>query len=119
MKPSKGSRNGQVFTTATEEKVPNQGEKVVKFITREGDRCQVTVQCAKVAMPIFSIRKLGRTHRAVFADEHKNHGYLEHRETGRRTHFFSKGGVYFLRIRLTPDTPAKPDKRPKGFGRPV
>ena len=119
MRPSKGSKAGQVFKTATEESIANQGEKVVKFTTQEGDKCQITVQCAKVSMLIFSIRKLGRTHRSVFADQHKDNGYLEHKQTGRRTYFFSKGGVYFLRIRLNRDEPVEPEKKNTGFGRPV
>ena len=116
MRPSAGSRAGQVFTTATEEPIANQGEKVVKFRTREGEQCQITVQCANVSMPICSTRKLGKTHRSVFADQHQDHGYLEHRVTRHRTQFFSKDGVYFLRIRLTPDiADAVPTET--GFGR--
>ena len=116
MRPSAGSRAGQVFTTANEQEIANVGEKVVKFMTREGEQCQITVQCANVSMPIFSTRKLGNTHRSVFADEHRDHGYLEHRVTGHRTHFFSKDGVYFLRIRLTPDISDAVPTEP-GFGR--
>ena len=119
MRPSPGSKVGQVFITADETEIVNRGEKVVKFRTQEGDQCQIVVQCAKVSMPIFSIRKLGKTHRAVFADQHKDHGYLEHRGTGRRTYFFSKNGVYFMRIRLTPDVATVPDHRRDGFGRQV
>ena len=116
MRPSAGSRAGQVFTTANEQEIANVGEKVVKFMTREGEQCQITVQCANVSMPIFSTRKLGNTHRSVFADEHRDHGYLEHRVTGHRTHFFSKDGVYFLRIHLTPDISDAVPTEP-GFGR--
>ena len=94
----------------------NQGEKVVKFRTREGEQCQITVQCANVSMPKCSTRKLGKTHRSVFADQHQDHGYLEHRVTGHRTQFFSKDGVYFLRIRLTPDIADAVPTEP-GFGR--
>ena len=118
MRPSAGSKAGQVFVTANENKIANEGEKVVRFKTREGEQCQVTVQCANVAMPIFSTRKLGRTHRSVFADEHQDRGYLEHRTTGARTHFFSKDGVYFLRIKLTPEVPEVQQPK-RGFGRPV
>ena len=118
MRPSPGSKNGQVFVTANEQQTANIGEKLVKFRTREGEQCQIVVQCADVAMPIFSTRKLGKTHRTILADEHQDHGFFEHRKTGARTQFFSKDGVYFLRIRLTPDMPdAEP--RDNGFGRPA
>ena len=119
MEPSPGSQAGQVFITADETEIANRGQKIVKFRTQEGDQCQVVVQCAKVSMPIFSIRKLGKTHRAVFADQHKDHGYLQHRKTGRKTYFFSKNGVYFMRIKLTPDVPTVSDHPQAGFGRPV
>ena len=117
VRPSAGSRTGQVFVTANEAQLPNVGEKVVRFRTMEGEQCQIVVQCTDVAMPIFSTRELGKTHRTVFADEHEDQGYFEHRRSGSRTKFYSKDGVYFVRIKLTPEVPeVVPDK---GFVRPA
>ena len=112
---SAGQRNGQEFVLADKSKIKNLGEKEVHFSTEEGHECSTIFQQANVAMPIFSIRKLGRTHRTVFADRNRDHGYIEHRTTGQRTAFFSRHGVYFMKIRLREPT----KKTEETVGRPA
>ena len=104
---SKGQRAGQKFVLADKSEIANEGEKEVHFATQEGHECATVFQQAKVGMPIFSIRKLGRTHRTMFADKSMNEGWVEHRTTNQRSHFFSMYGVYFMKIKVR-----KPDQKP-------
>ena len=117
---SEGQRQGQVFVTADETEMPNLGEKVVPFTTMEGNHAQTTFQMTNVAMPIMSIRQLGKTHRTMFADKHRNHGYIQHRVSGQKSEFFSQDGVYFMKIKLRPpaDAIASPNTS-SGFVRPA
>ena len=85
---SKGQRAGQKFALADKSEIENEGEKEMYFTTQEGHECLTVFQQARVGMPIFSIRKLGRTHRTVFADQNMDEGWIEHRETKQRSHFF-------------------------------
>ena len=97
--PSKGQKKGQVFILADETEMANEGEKLVTFRTEEGVKCSTVFQMTNVSMPIFSVRKLAKTHIAMFD---RDEGYFEHKITGQRTRFFSMNGVYYMRIRVIP-----------------
>ena len=106
---SPGQRAGQVFITASKEKLPNLGQKRIEFMTEEGTHCASIFQQAKVGMPILSIRQLGKTHRTVFADKTKNDGYIEHRKTLQRSYFSSYNGVYFMKVKVKQPMTVRPD----------
>ena len=112
-----GQKAGQVFVTADESELSNQGEKCVRFMTQEKELCESVFQQSDVALPIFSVRKLGKTHRVVFANAHQNEGYIEHRTTGQRTKMLSKDGVYFVKIKLQPDRAPKNQVQAEHFAR--
>ena len=114
---SEGQKKGQVFVTADETEIANLGEKTVRFLTEEKELCESVFQQANVALPIVSVRKLGKTHRVVFADENQNEGILEHRQSGRRTRVFTKDGVYFVKIKLQPESTTSDSVHAEHFAR--
>ena len=74
-----------------------------------------TAQMTNVSMPIFSVRKLAKTHLGVFD---KDDGYFEHKVTGQKTRFFGMNGVYYMRIKTLPPDPKTVSEPRKPFGRP-
>ena len=107
VRSSKGQRAGQKFVLADKSEIANVGEKEISFATDEGHECASVFQQANVAMPIFSIRKLGRTHRSMFADQHMDEGWIEHRQTKQRSKLFSMYGVYFMKIKVRKPKPGE------------
>ena len=104
---NKKLRNAQAGAFSDKSEIENEGEKEIYFTTQEGHECSTVFQQARVGMPIFSIGKLGRTHRTVFADQNMDEGWIEHRGTRQRSHFFSKYGVYFMKIKVRRPRPDK------------
>ena len=86
-------------------------------MTQERELCESVFQQADVALPIFSVRKLGKTHRVVLAEEGQNDGYIQHRITGHKTKMLSKDGVYFVKVKLQPERAPKNQVQAEHFAR--
>ena len=113
MRPSKGSKRGRVFSTATKEELPNLGEREVHFSTEEGNEGNVAFQmCKGIAMPILSVRKLAKTNEIRFLD--KENGQIISKATGLVTNFISMYGVYFVKLKVKRSAEVEPT-----FGRPA
>eukprot|EP00972_Heterocapsa_arctica_P051143 7518862-Heterocapsa_arctica.AAC.1 len=52
---SAGSRAGQHYISAGNERIPNIGEQLVRFKTKEGHRSSIKWQCAPVTKPLLSV----------------------------------------------------------------
>ena len=98
VRPSEGSIGGVKYVTANGEVIDNQGEKVVKVVTNEGQRCKLTMQVTDVSKPLMSVSRIcDAGHQVVFKSEG---GYIEHLNTGQRTNFNRVDNVYRLQVRV-------------------
>ena len=82
------------------EVIENQGEKHIKVNMKEGSKCVLRMQATdmrKSLMSVGNVRDEG--HRVVFE---ALGGYIEHLESGQRTHFDRRGGVYILDVEIEP-----------------
>ena len=68
------------------------------YLLRLGAKCTVRMQVTDVRKSLISVSKVcDAGHRVIFE---KGGGYIEHLESGQRTGFERKGGVYTLRVNL-------------------
>ena len=72
--------------------------------TVEGVPLNVTWQSMKVKVPILSVRKLVRDRHSVRF--HDGGGYIRCLRTNQRIPFFEYQGVYYLKMKFTPDKPS-------------
>ena len=72
--------------------------------TVEGIPLNVTWQSMKVKVPILSVRKLVRDSHSVRF--HDGGGYIRCLRTNQRIPFFDHQGVYYLKMKFTPDKPS-------------
>ena len=78
----------------------NQGEKHIKVNTKEGSKCVLRMQVTDVRKSLMSVGKVcDEGHRVVFEAPG---GYIEQLESGQRTHFDRRGGVYVLDVEIEP-----------------
>ena len=91
---SAGSRRGQHYISAGNERLPNVGEQIVHFKTKEGNRSSLKRQCAPVTMPLLSVSHIWDAgHRVIFKS---TGGYMVNLKSGRKTSFRRKNNVYVL-----------------------
>ena len=95
--PSSGSdKTSYILPSGAELK--HHGEKRVNILTQEGSRCAIRMQVTDINKSLMSVSRICDTgHRVTFDS---NGGFIEHIETGQRTAFNRKGGVYVLRAEL-------------------
>ena len=101
MTESEGSRRGQVYHSASGDRLPNRGQKELDVVTEEGDKFRMTYQIADITKPLLSVGAAtdagdGRNY-VVF---HRTGGWIAKPELGTRTHFSRKDGVYMLQTWL-------------------
>ena len=83
IKPSVGSRCGVQYTTADGSSIPNRGEKEVKVVTGEKQKCVLRMQVTDVTKALMSVSSIcDAGHRVVFD---RAGGYIEHEATKTRT----------------------------------
>ena len=82
--------------------------------TVDGAKISVPFKHMKVKCPIISVRKLVRDGNEVHFD--KSGGWIKNMLNGKKIRFFSAQGVYFLKIKITPQCPVTDEA---GFGRPA
>ncbi len=91
---SPGSRSGQHYVSAGNERIPNIGEQVVRFKTNEGHKSSLKWQCAPVTKPLLSVSHIcDAGHRIVFE---ATGGHMINIKSGRKTAFRRKNNVYVL-----------------------
>ena len=92
-RPSEGSKRGQNFHTACGGELPNEGEKSVPIITREGKKGFANFQCADVSRPLMSVSRIcDQGNCVVFT---ATGGYVLDKQ-GSKTAFNRKNNVYVL-----------------------
>ena len=98
IKPFVGSRSGVQYTTADGSSIPNRGEKEVKVVTGEGQKCVLKMQVTDLTKALVSVSSIcDAGHRVVFD---RAGGYIEHEATKTRTQFKREDGVYRMRVKL-------------------
>ena len=77
-----------------------QGTWRLNLKTAEGSKCMIRMQVTNVKKSLMSVSKVcDQGHRVVFE---KECGYIEHLETGQRTRFNRRNGVYVLDVEVEP-----------------
>ena len=93
---SPGSRRGQVYMSASGERIPNLGQQNIDFITDEGRPLRGQYQVAEVNRALLSVGKIcDNNKRVIFG---KNGGAILCLKTGRTTSFLRQNGVYLLNM---------------------
>ena len=100
---SPGQDIGQVVETAGGHELPNLGQVRVEFETQEGFESDVTFQNIKVTTPILSVRKLVKKGHQV---QFRRGGGAIVAAGGQRMEFVERGGVYYIKMKIRPPTPA-------------
>ena len=94
---SAGSRKGQVYVSASGERIPNLGEKSMEVVTDEGRSARATFQVADVTRALCSISRVcDQGNRVVFES---SGGWIESYD-GRRTAFKRENNVYVLELHV-------------------
>lgn len=97
-KPSRGSTRGQIYTSASGEKLPNKGEKNLELMTDEGEWARATFQIAEVTRPLCSVSRVcDRGNKVVFG---AGGGYVEHLASGKRSYFQRSHNVYVMNMHV-------------------
>ena len=97
--------------TASGDVMENQGEKQVKVLTQEGHRCKLTMQITDVRKPLMSVSRIcDAGHSVTFR---RDGGYIEHEQSGQRTHFQRMDNVYRLKVSMVEED-ATPGFRRQG-----
>ena len=91
---SVGSRNGQHYTSATGHKSANLGQQTLRVQTNEGKDSKVVYQIAEVIRPLTAIS--GTCDQGNWVVYTLQGGFIMDCQTGRRTHFERRGGIYEL-----------------------
>lgn len=97
---SVGSRNGLHYVAAGGARIPNVGQKRVKFATHDGQVSAMTFQVADINKPLASVSKICKKgHRVIFDDDGS---FIEHKVSGKKTYLKEKNGVYVLDAWIMP-----------------
>ena len=93
---SNGSRRGQCYVSASGNRLPNMGQKVLNIQTNEGKDTTVLYQIAEVGRPLTSVSACcDRGNWVVYTSQG---GFIINCQTGERTSFERSGGIYELDI---------------------
>ena len=103
---SEGPRSGVHYLAANGGRIPNQGEMPLDFVTKERHRGHIAFQVADVKRPLLAVSTLARSGNEVTFSE--TGGTILHKETGRKTTFVKKDGIYVLEILVAPATTGGP-----------
>jgi hypothetical protein len=87
---SVGSRNGLHYVAAGGARIPNVGQKRVKFATHDGQVSAMTFQVADINKPLASVSKICKK------------GHRDHKVSGKKTYLKEKNGVYVLDAWIMP-----------------
>ena len=108
-RPSRMSKAGDAYVTATAEPVPNLGEKVLQCRLAEGHQRSMVVQVADVSRPLLSASRLNDTGNSV--ELHPDNPRIKNLKTGEESRLRRVGKMFILDLWV--EVPAK-----SGFPRP-
>ena len=95
-----GSRNGAYYVAASGAPIRNEGEKVLKMVTPEGQVRQMTFQVANISRALGSVSKMCANGNAVIFDD--DGSYILNKATGEVTWLRQENGVYLLDVGVAP-----------------
>ena len=98
LKPSPGSIAGQHYVSATKHRVPNLGERKVKFKTEEGDELGIVVQETDIGELFISVDKLVDNGNEVNLTRKNPH--IWHVKTGRITKLYRRRGQFMFKMHV-------------------
>ena len=104
VRESVGSRQGQHYVSATGNRIPNLGEKVLEAATEEGNHHRVTFQVTDVSRPLCAVSKVCQKGNRIIFDEHG--GVVQNKVTGHETYFGMKDGIYLLKMWMRSTEPS-------------
>jgi hypothetical protein len=96
IKESAGSRAGLCYIAANGGRIPNLGEKRVKFRTTEGMNSSVMFQVTFTRKPLASVSRItNKGNKVVFA---AGRSYVENVKTGQQTELTEEHGTYHMDV---------------------
>ena len=91
---SPGSKRGQHYVSASAGRLPNLGQQQLSVQTNEGKDSTVVYQIAEVSRPLTAVSKTSdHGNWVVYTPQG---GFIINCQTGNRTHFERRGGIYEL-----------------------
>ena len=125
LEESEGSKRGQTFQAAAKNSKPikNEGQRTIKFLTKENEKRKMTCQVAAVNKILASVAQICDGGNEVLF--RYDGGEIRHLKSGKVTFFRRVGNVYAMDawIAKTPDESERPrmdvDTVSTGFTRPV
>ena len=100
VRSSEMSRNGVKYEGPDKSKIPNLGETDAVFAVDEGHSCGLRMQVADISRPLIAASHLADGGNIVQLG--KKGGTIIHEKTGRRIAIQRRGGIYFLRMWISP-----------------
>ena len=111
---SPGSQRGQCYVSASAGRMPNMGQKALQVQTNEGRNAKVLYQIADVSRPPTSVSSTcDKGNWVVYTPQG---GFIMNCQTGDRTSFERKGGIYELDLWIR-DTDMRGGHYSSGFPR--
>ena len=101
---SPGSLAGQEYVSASNDSIPNLGEKLLEIVTEDGREKTIKYQIAEVSRPLNSISEIcdaGGEHGQVLVFG-RSGGAIYNLETGEHTPFNQEDGVYCMDVWVEP-----------------
>ena len=99
---SEGSKAGQEFVSASEDKLPNLGEQTLSAVLQDDSETSVKYQIADIRMPLNSgSNSCDSGKQLIFG---RSDGMIRNVSTGKETHFTRENGVYFLKFWVKPSS---------------
>ena len=119
-----GSEAGEFFRAANGLKIPNEGEKLMSMMTKEGRMRDMRFTVCPVTKALGSVSQMCRSgHRVVFNPPWEEEGsYIEHMEIGDRLWMEEQNGLYVLNTKVAPtskQTTSYWNNNAQGFQRPA
>ena len=113
--PSIGSREGQEYTSASGDTIPNLGEQVLNIVTTNGREGRVKYQVANVSRPLNSVSEICDAGDPYYGQEvtfGRKGGKVVNLKIGEETLFPRVRGIYEFQFWVKP-----PDCQSQGFPR--
>ena len=103
---TQGSESGEFFRAANGVKIPNEGERLVSMMTREGVMRDMKFTVCLVTKALGSVSQMCKSgHRVVFNPHWEQEGsYIEHLDIGDRLYLDEQNGLYVLNTRVAPSS---------------
>ena len=96
IKESEGHKKGINYVAANGSKMPNLGEKSIKFNTRDGTNSGITFQITHARKPLASVSKIVQKGNCVTFSP--NGSFIQNVRTGRKIDIEEANGTYFIDV---------------------